>query len=256
MTKQAALNIRVRGHLLVPFGRPKWDISKIAISCVSTDSSYFTSDTPCAYIDVAANEPLRLYRADECLPDFSHSAIEFGEAEKQIFMVKNLLAASCEFGSDFEKRFLELYFKWVVESCTPAEWQRRVPREHLEKPVNDPWWGIEALLPLPQAHLYVHDPLSKAWHPVPTTMFKVDFAFWTGHRFVAVEVDGKTHIGDEKHITKDRMLQRAGVQVIHILNKELLEHGTKVMSALLPQQISQFWQSVSGKPNANPWLPF
>lgn len=87
-------------------------------------------------------------------------------------------------------------------------------------------------------------------------MFKVDFAFWTGKQFVAVEIDGKSHIGDEKHITQDRMLQRAGVQVIHILNKELMEHGTQVMSALLPKPISHFWQSVDGKPNSHPFIPF
>jgi len=72
----------------------------------------------------------------------------------------------------------------------------------------------------------------------------VDFAFWTGSKIVAVEVDGTSHIGDEKHITKDRMLQRAGVQVIHVLNKELVEHGTKVIEALLPTPISRYWQDL------------
>ncbi len=69
-------------------------------------------------------------------------------------------------------------------------------------------------------------------------------------------MDGKSHIGDEKYITKDRMLQRAGVQVIHILNKELIEHGTKVMNSLLPAGISQFWQTVEGGPNWYAIIPF
>lgn len=255
------LNIRVRGHLLVPFGRPKWDISKITISSVSTDSSYFTSATPCAYIDVAANAPLRLYHIENCLPDFSSDGVTYDENDEQmtlntVLLVKEALLTSCDFDSDFEKRFLELYFSWALERCTPNERQRRHPRQELDKPLNDAWWPVEAMLPLPQAHLYVHDPLSRSFTPTPTNMFKVDFAFWTGKQFVAVEIDGKSHIGDEKHITKDRMLQRAGVQVIHILNKELVEHGTKVMSALLPKPISHFWQSVDGKPNSHPFIPF
>lgn len=256
------LNIRVRGHLLVPFGRPKWDISKIKIASVSTDSSYFTSATPCAYIDVSEKAPLRLYHIENCLPDFSPDMITLEEDEEQpmlatVHTVKNALLSSCEFDSDFEKQFLELYFTWVLERCTPKNYSlHNRSRQELRKPLNNIWWPVEALLPLPQAHLYVHDPLSKGFTPTPTNMFKVDFAFWTGRQFVAVEIDGKSHVGDEKHITKDRMLQRAGVQVIHILNRELTDHGIKVVSSLLPQPILNFWQSVEGEPNRYPLIPF
>jgi hypothetical protein len=255
-----SLNIRVRGPLLVPFGRPKWDISKITISSVSTDSSYFKSDTPCAYIDVGANSALRLHHIENCLPEFPADAVPFDQDEgqaalKTLQVVKESLLTSCNYDSDFEKRFLELYFKWIVERCSPKEWQCRRPRSELTKPNDDPWWFIEALLPLPQAHLYVHDPLSGQFQPAPKTMFKVDFAFWTGKQFIAIELDGKSHIGDEKHVTKDRMLQRAGVHVIHILNKELMEYGTKVMDALLPDPVSHFWRIVD-KPNGYPFVPF
>lgn len=257
---ERSLNIRVRGHLLVPFGRPKWDISKITISSVSTDSSYFTSATPCAYVDVEANAPLRLYDIENCLPDFPTDSITYDDDEeraslKTVHLVKNALLLSSEFDSDFEKRFLELYFQWILERCSPNEWQRCRPRHELDKPLDNAWWPVEALLPLPQAHLYVDDPLSNRRTLPPTNMFKVDFAFWTGKRFVAVEVDGKSHIGNEKHVTKDRMLQGAGVQVIHVLNREL-EHGTNVMGALLPDVVSHFWQSVEGKPSSYPIIPF
>lgn len=88
---EKSLNIRVRGHLLVPFGRLKWDISKITISSVSTDSSYFTSATPCAYIDVAANAPLRFYDIEDCLPDFSSGGITYDENEEQMTLNTVLL---------------------------------------------------------------------------------------------------------------------------------------------------------------------
>jgi hypothetical protein len=111
---QKPLNIRVKGHL-VPFGRPKWDISKITISCVSTDSSYFSSDTPCAYLDVASNTPLRLYHIENCLPDFDFptARVPFDDEEQDavrtVHIVKDALLKSCEFDSDFERRFLDFY---------------------------------------------------------------------------------------------------------------------------------------------------
>jgi Protein of unknown function (DUF559) len=58
---------------------------------------------------------------------------------------------------------------------------------------------------------------------VPENMVKVDFAFWTGRSLIAVEIDGSSHFGREAHIQRDRMLQRAGVMVIHVLNSELLK---------------------------------
>lgn len=72
-------------------------------------------------------------------------------------------------------------------------------------------------------------------------MFKVDFAFWTGKRIIAIEIDGSSHVGSELHIRKDRMLQKAGVMVIHILNSELLKYGVKTLEKLLPKEIVQYW---------------
>jgi hypothetical protein len=254
------LTIRVKDHLLIPFGRPKWDISKITIASVSTDATYFSSSTPCAYIDMQNSRPPRLGAIEDCIPNFPNDRVPFDEddeaaAAATIFFVHQLLAETCEFDSDFERRFLELYFRWIVETCQPRDYERKKDRPDLSKPRNDPWWVTEALLPLPQAHLYVHDPLRPRAFGSPSNMFKVDFTFWTGTKIVAVEVDGKSHVGDEKHITKDRMLQRAGVHVIHILNKELLEHDTKVMRALLPASISRYWE-YADDPKGYPFIPF
>ena len=86
-------------------------------------------------------------------------------------------------------------------------------------------------------------------------MFKVDFAFWTGKNFVAVEIDGSSHVGNERHVTKDRMLQRAGVQVIHILNSEVLQHGNEVIERLLPREITNFWRYMN-RDAFDPRIPF
>ncbi len=110
---------------------------------------------------------------------------------------------------------------------------------------------FDALMPLPQAHLYLADPL-EGYSFVPANMVKVDFAFWTGKNIVAIEVDGGSHIGSEAHVRKDRLLRRAGVDVIHILNSELSRHGGKVITRLLPQPVTEFWTSAG---QAQPYEP-
>jgi len=97
-------------------------------------------------------------------------------------------------------------------------------------------------MPLPQAHLYLEDPFREYWQFIPEKMVKVDFAFWTGRDIVAVEIDGASHIGNPNHVTKDRALLRAGVQVVHILNNELMEYGEKAIDCLLPDSITRFWR--------------
>lgn len=120
-------------------------------------------------------------------------------------------------------------------------------------------WVFDTLLPLPQAHLYLTDPLQQEYSFAPKNMVKVDFAFWTGRRIIAVEIDGSSHVGSGSHVRKDRMLQRAGVTVIHILNGELREFGQQAVRALLPPDIIEFWKSAEEKHRSNPLgddLPF
>ena len=80
-------------------------------------------------------------------------------------------------------------------------------------------WG--ALLPIPELQLYVQDPLASVQSYEPNNNFRVDYGFWDGERLIAVEIDGAEPEGYAKDIRRDRLLRRAGVDVIHILNLEL-----------------------------------
>lgn len=62
------IRIRIKDHLLIPFGCPKWRIGDINISGVSTDATYFTSSTPCVHIDKTEKEPLRLLSFADVFP--------------------------------------------------------------------------------------------------------------------------------------------------------------------------------------------
>jgi len=89
----------------------------------------------------------------------------------------------------------------------------------------------------------------------------VDFAFWDGKRITAVEVDDSSQIGNSHDVTKDRMLSdrmlnRAGVDVLHILSIELEEFGVDAIDRLLPASIRSFWDGEPERRAMNPMMPF
>lgn len=255
LLNMAKIQIKISDHLIVPFGRPKWNIDRIKIVGVSTNATYIESDTPLVHIDKSDKKALRLRNFREVFPDNLPDGL--GQQDAIAFMLKHL-KETCNLDTDFEKRFLDLYFEYCREVVTPTEWElRRYDESNLPPPKNDPDWLFDALLPLPQAHLYLSNPLTETYSFVPENMVKVDFAFWTGQQIIAVEVDGSSHVGSEAHIQKDRLLQRAGVIVIHILNGELLKHGKKVISHLLPSNITHFWKTSEYTYRSNPLdMPF
>ena len=142
---------------------------------------------------------------------------------------------------------MESYFEYVLEARSSLKYR---PVDEDCTPATDEahLWG--ALLPLPQAHLYCEDPLVEGATFVPERMFKVDFLFWSGKQLIAVEIDGSSHIGSETHIIKDRLLQRSGVHVVHITNREVFEFGTKIIRKLLPAPV---WRFNLSKWPRSPW---
>ncbi len=257
------IHIQVDGHLLIPFGRPKWDISKIRIAGVSTTATYFNSETPCIYIDKSKKRPAVLRDFAKVFPERLPKELDPPDA---LTFMQDYLKNTCQLQTPDERRFLDLYFgflrkRWFVpleRLAMHVRLRRLSDTAELPKPLNHQAWVFDAALPLPQAHLYLDDPLRKqlddlnAFSSVPGDMFKVDFAFWSGSRLVAVEVDGGSHIGSESHVRKDRMLQRAGVEVVHILNRELEEFGERAISTLLPDDVLN---SVDALGESDPFNP-
>lgn len=257
------VNIRIKDHMLMPFGCPKWEINQIQITGVSTDGTYFTSNTKCVHIDKASNTPLRLTEFPSYFPDKPNSFPEIEDPQEALTFAFDFLANNCELQTESEHRFLNLYKKFLLDSLWDIDGYWRV----VDKPDDDaevkkfPDRLFYALMPFPQAHIYVRDPFSfsSAFNFAPDRMKKVDFAFWTGEQLVAIEIDGGSHIGNSDHVTKDRMLARAGVHVIHILNDELEQYGLTVISELLPSEITYFWKDLKYNGQLNPFyidIPF
>lgn len=256
-TEMALVQIKIPNQLLIPFGGPKWSIERISVVGVSTTGTYIQSDTPLAYIDRSKNVPVCLSNFKDFMPgDWPDN----WDVEESLAIVERHLDEKCEVDTPSEHKFLDLYFQFVRDRVKPPSYydQRKDKRSEWAKPYNDDDWVFEALMPMPQAHLYQSDPFVDTFSFAPNRMMKVDFAFWTGKRLVAVEIDGGSHVGSEKHIEKDRMLQRAGVHVVHILNSEIERHGMKVIKSLLPNEVTEFWKLSEGKVPTNPFndIPF
>ena len=139
----------------------------------------------------------------------------------------------------YERTFLDLYFGWL---------KGRLKR------LREPYTLYNALLPIPQMQLYVHDPLEDddIFAFEPSNNFRVDFGFWTGANLVAVEIDGNEPAGYARDLRRDRLLRRANVDVVHILNTEIDRHEQKVVWSLLPRAILDEWERM--KPPSLPPL--
>jgi len=259
MATSQYIQFKIPDQLLIPFGAPKWVIDGIAVVGVSTTGTYIQSETPLAHIDKSKQVGLRLRHFKDIFPGEWPIVHETAEAAD---FIRKHLHESCEIATDSERRFLDLYFEYCREKIQVGVrvYSRARPgdRSDWPTPYNDDDWIFDALLPLPQAHLYETDPLSGKYTFVPSRMMKVDFAFWTGKRLVAVEIDGSSHVGSEGHVEKDRLLQRAGVHVVHILNSEITKYGARVIGALLPPEITEFWKTAEEESRDNPLsdIPF
>jgi hypothetical protein len=164
------ITVKVPGHLLIPFGVEKWRIEDIKVSAVSTDATFFESSAPLCHIDTNRADALRLNQISSVLPMKRYP--DGGTPAEDVGSIHKLLENGCQMDATSESKFLSLYFEYLLERMSPTAapyWP----------PAREPQWGYEALLPLPQAHLYVSDPLGDPFGPnfIPERMFKADFAF-------------------------------------------------------------------------------
>lgn len=196
--------ITLSHDLLVPYGVPKWEIGMVRLSAVTPHGSHLTSSVPLVHIRPCEKEAYRL----------GDHARAFGLASPAAALAH--LRTHCDPRSESEAGFLDAYRRFLEASGGDLS---------------------QALAPIPQAHLYLDDPLDTGNAAEPGFMVKADFAFWTGGGFAVVEIDGGSHIGNPRHITKDRALRTAGVEVVHILNEEIVRWGPDLILRLLPQII-------------------
>jgi hypothetical protein len=200
---------------------------------VGTDDTHFQSTTPVAYIDKNRKVPYRIMDyfdqtvgikvPDNCESNYINT-FEFARRYFANFVDKR---------NSFEEKFLTLYWKFIYQEVSRK--YNLTSSESL-----DGFTFLYALLPIPQAHIYVPDPLDVEWPRKPPAMYKLDFAFWTGDHLVGVEIDGWEPSGYSADVQRNRRLHAAGVEIIHMLNTEIDKLDTVLIERLFPRPVINF----------------
>jgi hypothetical protein len=225
--------IRIANHLILPFGTArKFDLNRIKLSSVAADGIYFTSDIPCIYINRAQQRPLTI-NDWRTVFGFGPKGPKTEDVVVALDFICNLVKSYIPEPTKYQISFLKHYFSRL---------KGQLPEEVPFEPVDQPFQLYNALLPVPEMQLYVNDPLEEDFTYEPTNNFRVDFGFWTGTALLAVEIDGNDPGGYARELRRDRLLRRANVDIIHILNTEIELHGERVIDALLPESVTEDWK--------------
>jgi len=242
------MQFQVTDWVILLFGSAKkFDIGSIKLKATTPQGIFFEATCPALMFNRAENKPFKLSQGAELLRGAArptereelanaHAVPNSNEdmAGSALEILKREVTALCgPEATKFERKFVELYFDRLLRELRDVERWYKSSKDRLDHRSKQ---LFTALVPIPQAQFYCHDPLQPRVF-IPENNFRVDFAFWTGTHFVAVEIDGVEPDGYAADVRRDRLLRRAGVDVIHILNAEILEHPKKIISALLPREI-------------------
>ncbi len=259
-------NLHVPDYLILPYGRAvKSDLQKIALSAVSADGLYFSTDVPVIFINKANRRPMCLGDFDRHFRGWPDSSYHDDSDQTILDHMFTIIKSHNPNMTPSEEEFLNLYFTTLKalssnahrdEGAHEAARNLGIPFDWLYRPKssispNDIW---RALLPIPELQLYVQDPLAETKSYQPDNNFRVDYGFWNGEKLIAVEIDGAEPAGYARDIRRDRLLRRAGVDVIHITNFEIAKHKARALIELLPRQFFGLdWSYEGQKPDIIPF---
>jgi hypothetical protein len=250
------LNVYLRDFMILPFGRAvKSDLQRISLSAVSTDGLYFSTNVP-AIVIMKGDPPI-------CLADFEKrigpiDSRALGSDHQILDYMCHTLKSHNPNMTPCEEMFLELYFGVLKASITDPRRDPRIAAEaraQIGLPYDVPCYASKtdvwrALLPIPELQFYVREPLSSFESYQPDINVRVDYGFWDGQKWIAVEIDGAEPAGYARDIRRDRQLRQAELDVIHILNFEILQHKGRALWKYLPRTLFGFdWNYKSECPD-------
>lgn len=247
-TADGSMEFQVSDWVILLFGAAtKYDRDAVKLRATTTQGIFFEAACPALVIDRKEKQPLTLSHFEIILDaagrptTFEHYKAAYGLTPANWTDVKLNLdimrAETMELAGPtatrFEKRFVDLFFDYVLKT---HESNVRLFRHDEDDRRTRSLFNV--LAPIPQAQFYCHDPLQPHSF-IPENNFRVDFAFWTGEKFIAIEIDGNEPEGYAADVRRDRLLRRAGVDLVHILNTEIMEHGEKIVRSLVPREIRE-----------------
>jgi hypothetical protein len=251
------LIVHLRDFMILPFGRAvKSDLQRISLSAVSTDGLYFSTNVPVIVVK-KGDPPIRLADFEKHIGPIDPRAL--GSDQQILDYMCHTLKSHNPKMTPYTEMFLELYFGILKASITDprrdptiaAEARAKIGLLHCDVPCHvsktDVW---RALLPIPELQFYVREPLSHPESYQPDINRRVDYGFWDGQKWIAVEIDGTEPAGYERDVRRDRQLKEADLDVRHILNSEILQHKGRALWKYLPRNIFGFdWNYKSECPD-------
>jgi hypothetical protein len=188
-------------------------------------------DAPKVEVDPAARDPLRLnngpYDFGETPPNAGT-----GTVAERLAILREHITGQCDMWAKRPRQFVALYFRFI-EGVIAAD------RADIEAHIA-PFAGLfsgddfvfSALRPLPRAHLPVAD----------GQRVRVDFAFWTGERLVAVDIPGDAARG-APWAERAKLLDAAGVRRIELAAADIAKDDPELLKTALPPEFAAFWRS-------------
>jgi hypothetical protein len=185
-------------------------------------------------------EPRRPLRLNTMAWDFPErpDLIALTSVAERLDFLRDHLKSLCGLWDKLPRLFLDAYFREIAESIArnrPALEVAAAAHGGLFRPED---WSFAALCPLPQARLPA----------APET--PVDFAFWTGEAFHAVEIASAA--SESRHRRDNRArLRDSGISLIEFAGTGLASGRAGDLASRLPADLREFWRS-----DALPSSPF
>lgn len=184
-------------------------------------------------VGIAAGAALRL--SDKPYP-FAEPPDLIGAATTaaRLELLREHLHTLCRPWDKLAPLFLDAYFARIAAAIAAADGEFRTLAAASGGLFAPEHWSFSALRPLPQAHLPAGD----------GTPVRVDFAFWTGERFIAIELEGS---GTARKARRDELarLDAAGVSLVRVPGAALQQQGERLLAQLLPEPFQRFWHGVT-----------
>lgn len=240
------MDILRRDLLMVPYGSAGFFPEKLKLTGFALSGLALWTASPCVIVDRSIPQPLRCHQMPaEFSPPPPPEAMR-DTASKLAFM-KDHLQSLCGIWDGPPKAFIDSYFAAVQREMSANS-------DELGKLVGDLTglavaddFVFSAPLPLPRAHLHLA-PRSDAPVVRSEDVVRVDFAFWTGTRLLAVDLDtGATMTPKER-----RAWQRIadyGIDTLRVRPGELAD--ATAPADILGEDFARFWQH-----DALPRTPF
>jgi hypothetical protein len=220
--------------MLIPYGVGRLPADAFVAAMRADGSTGVTCRLRHVAIGPGMDAPLRLYSGQLEFRD-GPTAQSLTETPDQISCVRDLLHSYCDTFRRSPKLFLDRYFAFVLLQIEA----HRGELEAMLAPFGGMYdvlhWAFSAWQPIPQAHLDVRAGNADG-PPAPEDLVRVDFAFWSGARLIAVDV-GDAMASRARRAALERA-RRAGILVVEAPNDASTDEFYRTA---FPPEFARFW---------------